>query len=429
MGSDDVHWLADDTETGLSGGDAPPRLPWPRWFTLTVIALVLAGAVAAINHVRAGSSPTAAPAVASTAAASTAASSRPAPQSSQPSPADTTPASAVTVTRLGHRLFGATTGWELVARGTDVLVRIQPAAGRIVRTTLPALNSGGPVSVLTGSDRVVIRPLDNVPGYLVPDNRPARQLPLQLDLNGLVFPGPVPGQMWVRPADDHQPVMALATLDGSRLAAFVPVPGDSSPYDLTSDGAGYLLFQNVGGVYRATPDGLHRISTGALLAVGPSGWLVVECDERYRCEQVLVNRRDGSRRTVSTAPVSRDRTGVLSPDGTTAAMLAPSPSGGSGLYLLDLHSGARKMLHVSANLESFDGVLAFSPDSRWLFAVTVDGSIAVVNRATGAVSTMEGPLPPLTQLVVRPAGHSTPTTSAVVAPALFPTCCRLVPGL
>ncbi len=61
---------------------------------------------------------------------------------------------------------------------------------------------------------MIIRPLDNVPGYLVPDGKPAREMPLQLNLDGPVFPGPVPGQMWVRPADDHQPVMALATLDG-----------------------------------------------------------------------------------------------------------------------------------------------------------------------------------------------------------------------
>ena len=397
-----MHWL-DDTEEP-SGNSVAPRLPWPRWFTLTVTALVLAGAVAAINHVRT-SSPPATPA----AAASSAASSRPAPRTSAPTRA---PASAVTVTRIGHPLFGATTGWELVARGTGVLVRIQPAAGRIVRTTIPDLRSGGPVSLLAGSDRVIIRPLDNVPGYLVPDGKPAREMPVQLNVDGPVFPGPTPGQMWVRPADDHQPVMALATLDGRRLADFVQVPAGSSPFEAAADGAGYLLYPSVGGVYRATPEGLHRISTGALVAVGPSGWLVVECDEQYRCRQVYLDRRDGSRRTVSTAAVNRDRMGAISPDGRTAAMLNPSPNGASGMYLLDLRSGERKVVDVSANLESFDGVLAFSPDSGWLFAITVDGSIAVVNRATGAVGTMEGALPPLTQLTLRPAGRATGTALA-----------------
>jgi len=419
---DDVHWLDDGTVEELSTGSTPPRLPWPRWFTLTLAALVVAGAVAAINHVR--NSPPATPAAAG---ASTPA-SRPAPRVSLPGTTPS-PATSVTVTPLGHPLFGASTGWELIARGTRVLVRIQPAAGRIIQTTIPDLNSGGPVSLLTGSDRVIIRPLDHVPGYLVPDGKPARVLPAQLNLDGPVFPGPAPGQMWVRPADDHQPVMALATLDGRRLADFVPVPTGSSSFEAVSDGAGYLLYPSIGGVYQARPGGLRRISTGALLAVGPTGWLVVECDEQYRCQQVLVNRLDGSRRTVSTATVNQPRTGIISPDGATAAMLTNSSNGTSGLYLLDLKSGNRKLIGVSANLESFDGITAFSPDSRWLFVITVDGSIAVVNRATGAVSTLEGSLPPLTQLVVRPAGRDTATSLAAVAQALTPTCCRPIPGL
>ncbi len=403
---DDVRWLDDGTEEASAGG-GPPRLPWPRWFTLAVAALVVAGAAAGINHVR-----TSGPAIPAAAPASTPASSSPAARTTVPvTPA---PVSSVTVSRIGHPLFGASTGWELIARGADVLVRVQPAAGRIVRTTMPDVASSGPVSLLTGPDRVVIRPLDNVPGYLVLDGKPAREMPLQLNLDGPVYPGPIPGQMWVRPADDHQPVMALATLDGRRLSDFVQVPTGSSPFEAVSDGAGYLLYPSVGGVYQATPGGLRRISTGALLAVGPTGWLVVECDEHYRCQQVLIDRRSGTRRTVSTDTVNRDRAGVLSPDGTTAAMLNPSPNGASGLYLLDLASGRRKVISTSVSLESFDGAMAFSPDSRWLFVVTADSSIAAVNRATGAVSELPGSLPPLTQLVVRPAGRGTGTALAAM---------------
>lgn len=391
----DAHWLDDDASSAAdAAGPNPPRLPWPRWFTVVVVVLALAAAAGVINRVRTDSpaAPVAAPAT-----------SRPAPSTS-PAASPVVPAGPVTVTRLGRPLLGASTDWELIGRGVGVLVRIQPAAGRIVRTTLPDLRSGGQVSLLAGSDRVIIRPMDDVPGYLVPDGQPAREMPLALNLDGPVFPGPVAGQMWVRPADDHQPVMALATLDGKRLADFVPVPPGSSSFEAVADGAGYLLYQGIGGVYQARPGGLRRISSGALLAVGASGWLVAECDERYRCRLVLVDRRSGARRTLPGEAASRDRTGVLSPDGTTAAMLTAGPNGGSGLYLLDLATGRRKVIDLTVSLGSFDGTLAFSPDSRWLFAIAADGTLMTVNRASGAVSELAHGLPALNQLVVRPAG-------------------------
>ena len=82
-----------------------------------------------------------------------------------------------------HRRLGT------VGRGAGFLVRIQPAAGQLTRTTVPDLLSGGPVYLLAGSDRVVIRPLDNVAGYLVVDGKPARQLSPLLN-QGPILAGP-----------------------------------------------------------------------------------------------------------------------------------------------------------------------------------------------------------------------------------------------
>jgi hypothetical protein len=241
-----------------------------------------------------------------------------------------------------------------------------------------------------------------VPGYLVADGKPARELPPLLN-QGPILPGPAPNQMWVQPTDDHEPVMALVTFAGVRLASFIRVPLDSSAFDAAPDGAGYLLFSGIGGVYDARPEGLRRITTGALLAVGPTGWLVVECDEQYRCQTVLIGRVDGSRRVVNAGTVSRNQIGVISPDGTTAALLSSDSNGGSGLYLLDLASGKRRVVQVSVSQESLDAGVSFSPDSSLLFAVAADGSLAVINRRTGAVGTLGAPLPVLSQLVVRPA--------------------------
>jgi hypothetical protein len=403
--SDDIDWyvVGSTDEPAEPVGAAPPRQPWPRWFTLAVAAALIVGVVAAVNRDRRT------PRV--TVGSPTSVSSTPvAPRTSTPrtstprtsAPATVPPSAAVSVTRLGHPLLGTTAGWELFGRGDGVLVRIQPAAGQITRTTIPGLQSGSPVFMVAGSDRVVIRPLDNVPGYLVVDGKPARQLPPLLN-QGPVLPGPAPNQMWIQPTDDHEPVMALVTLAGARLASFIRIPPGSSAFDAAPDGAGYLLFSAIGGVYDARPDGLRRISTGALLAVGPTGWLVVECDEQYRCQTVLIGRVGGSRRVVNAGPASRDLIGAISPDGTTAAMLTSGSNGGNGLYLLDLVSGRRRVVQVSLNQDSFYAGISFSPDSSLLFAVAADGKLAVINRRTGAVGTLGAPLPALTQLILRPA--------------------------
>jgi hypothetical protein len=88
----------------------------------------------------------------------------------------------VTVKALGHALLDETTNWELlaVAGGWEPeadggeLIRIQFAKGMITDTRIPALDSSGPVSVLVEGGEVIIRPLDFVPGYAVPNGRSAR---------------------------------------------------------------------------------------------------------------------------------------------------------------------------------------------------------------------------------------------------------------
>jgi hypothetical protein len=443
--ADDIDWLDVGSEDGAT---RPPRRPWPKWLTLAVTGTAVAVVVAVLNVERRDP---------------VASSARPTPSISSSQPASSTPPAAsaavparpslpaVSVTTLGHPLLGVTAGWELFGRGPGWLVRIQPAAGRITRTAVPDLQSGGPVYLVAGSDRVVVRPLDNVAGYVVPDGRPAKPMSPGLNLDGPVFPGPSPDQMWVRPADDHQPVMALATLDGRRLADFVPVPVGSSSLEASADGAGYLLYPGIGGVYDARPGGLRRISTGALVAVGPTGWLAVECDERYRCQTVLISRANGLRRTVSDGELSRDGRGVISPDGSTAAVMTSGPNGVVGLAVIDLASNrVLRIPGIAVSQETMDGAVVFSPDSKLLFVVTADGAVSVINPRTAAVSPLGISLPTLSQLVVRPARHARhasnarpaaearpargarPVSSAAdkalaVDQALTPTCCRPTP--
>lgn len=143
------------------------RLPRP---VLIAIGVVLAAVVAVLVILdRAGSSP-----------ASNAPSSRP-PASTLGQPVSAhggagagSPNSARSPQVLHADLswLHASSGWELFARGEEVVVRIQVKQGRVTRTPVPSLASSGPVSFIVGKHKAVVHPTDNVPDYVVPDGRP-----------------------------------------------------------------------------------------------------------------------------------------------------------------------------------------------------------------------------------------------------------------
>jgi hypothetical protein len=154
-------------------GDQPARvvspppggLRWRRWYPLLLVGLIVA--VVAVSLLAGGhSSPTG--------------STGTVPAATIPVPTHGATVAApsllpVETIDIGRSLLAVPTGWELFGRGGDV-VRIQLRAGRITRTAIPALQSTGPIYLVVGPDRAVIRPLDFVTGYVVPDGQPARPL-------------------------------------------------------------------------------------------------------------------------------------------------------------------------------------------------------------------------------------------------------------
>jgi hypothetical protein len=282
----------------------------------------------------------------------------------------------------------------------DELVRVQLAKGRLTRTTVPALLSTGPVSFLVQPRTVIIRPLDLVPGYLVPDGRPADRLSGVLSLGGPAIPGPKPGQVWVQTDTGKHAAMTLVGSDGGATGVTIPIPSGSY---VTSDGAGYPLFTGPDGAYDAQPDGLHRITTGTVLALGPTRWLTVECDDQDRCENVVIDRGSGKRRILR-GPVLHltPHAGVISPDGSTAAV-----AGQATLHLLDLKRGTDHWLAVPIDQgAAFDNeTVAWSPESRWLFVAGLKGKLLVVDTHTHRVHHLGLALPPITQVAVRRAAH------------------------
>jgi hypothetical protein len=310
----------------------------------------------------------------------------------------------VSLITLGHPVLGVTEGWELYGRAPGTLVRIQLARGLITRTAVPDLLSSGPVSFVASADGAIVRPIDRVPGYRVADDRWPDPIALAPGSGGPVFPGPSPSTVWMQTGGDVNPTLTLSRLDGSWPTASIGVPADSSPLQASSDGAGYLLFTRPDGTYQARPGVLRRLTTGTVLAAGPAGWVDARCDSRRRCALSLISRANGSRRSLGyeTAGVPG---GMVSPDGSTAAMLEASPGGAVRVYLLNLASGKRRPVTVDLDDRGPTGTIVFSPDSRWLFAVTARGKVAVINPRTAGVTDLDAPLPALSQLAVKPASR------------------------
>src|SRR5258707_3165037 len=148
--------------------------------------------------------------------------------------------SPVSVMNLGHPLLGVGAGWELFGRGSGVVVRIQFARGRITRTALPALQSNGPVSFVTDAEGALVRPIDFVTGYLIPDGQPARVAPGAFGAGRPAFPGPDPRHLWVARGPPRDRI-GLARVDGRSNAVSVPRPGRALQRRPTPDPAGYLL--------------------------------------------------------------------------------------------------------------------------------------------------------------------------------------------
>ena len=298
-----------------------------------------------------------------------------------PNPAD----SAVLTTTLAHPLLRVPTGWELFAQGPGVMVRVELAAGRVTRTLVPQLISSGPVSFVVGPDRAIIRPLDFVPGYEVRDGQPPRNLAGVFGAGGMALPGPDRNHVWVQTGAGRNASMTLVGIDGRRTHTSIPIPrGGDFP---SPDATGYLLFTLTGGVYRAGPDGLRRVTTGQLLAAGPTRWLTLECDSRHNCTPTVIDRATGRRHTLPPAIVRYSASGgVISPDGRTAALFRTEFGGYLALHLIDLATGADRRTGVTlAPPSDPEGPFVWSPDSRWLFAADSHEQLTVIDNSTGRV--------------------------------------------
>ena len=325
------------------------------------------------------------------------------------------------VITAGHPLLGVTAGWELFARGPDDLLRIELAQGRIIQTYVPSLDTASPdVAFMIGPHEALIRPFDLVPGYVVPDGGQARPLTGLLADGGPLVPGPAGSQAaWVTAASPTSPALSLVTLTGHRSGPSIHFQpgGPQLPATAVSDGRGDVLVTDGSfGVYDAGP-AWDRSVPGTVVAVGPAAWLVDVCDAQYRhCRNEVIDTTTGSRRALpgpAAGPpyyLSWPPTGVISPNGSTAAVAENGRDGRLTVHLIDLRTGATRDLNVplggpGSNLppagDAGEQSMAWSPDGRWLFVAASGGKLVAVDPRTGWAGSLGVNLPAVDQVAIR----------------------------
>ncbi len=331
----------------------------------------------------------------------------------------------VRVTSAGHRLLGVRAGWQLFVRGPDELVRIQLAQGRITRTYVPPLETSSPaIAFVIGAHETVVRPADVVPGYVVPDGGQARLLTGPLAGGGPLIPGPAGtgGALaaWVTTGTPTSPRLSLVALNGHRNGPVIRFPpgGPQLPATAVSDGRGDVLVTTGSfAVYDAGP-GWDRAVPGNVIAVGPASWLTVGCDRRNRhCHDEVIDAATGTRRMLPGAAMAGPYyfawppDGVIAPDGSTAAVPEEGRGQATTLHLINLRTGSTRDLGVRLGLPGTslpfgtspsEDSMAWSPDSRWLFAATVTGKLVVIDTRSDQIQSLPVQLPPVQQVAIRP---------------------------
>ena len=212
------------------------------------------------------------------------------------------------------------------------------------------------------------------------------------------------GRLWTEPEPGTDPTasttLQLAELDGRPVPGrTLTAPRSAAPYAIVPDGYGSVLMTNRGGVYHLEPGQpghatrIRLISRGDLIAAGGRRLLIWGCDSHASCQMVLVDQRTGRRAlrpAVARMLLAEGGIGIdsndygdqsLSPDGTHLAVMATDPAGGFRAHVIDLRSGRDDVLPGVGPDSNVNRQLTWSPNSRWLLAIT-DHQIRAYNART-----------------------------------------------
>jgi len=389
-------------DAGPDDADSPPaevldtgagrgRSPGHRRLVLVVVLITLLASGVLVLRDR--DVPTSAPGPSPTALP-------PGSSTSGPDPSASAPASPEPVVlRERGPVPAGLGGGTLFARSADTVFRVDLDTGRATATSAP-VGTGSPVSFVPGATGVLVRPVTDGPGLLVPDDGAARPLRGLLGAGAQVLPA-TRGRVWVSELrDGRSSSFAMTSFDGTPTGTSVRENG----YFL-ADGTGGLLLVDAGGLWERVEARWRRLAIGTALGTGTHQHLLATCDEIDTCGFVELVRYDRARRT--SEPVLGDTDlqlpggGVLSADGRYLASLgSEKPGDGPGRALVVDLDTARVVKQMVVRAPSLDvaGVAAWVPDSNRLVGVD-DGQLFVLDPATGSTTRPDLGLPAGTELL------------------------------
>jgi hypothetical protein len=219
--------------------------------------------------------------------------------------------------------------------------------------------------------------------------------------------------------------LSLVTLTGRRSGPVIRFQpgGPQLANTAAQDGRGDVLVTDGHFDVYDTGPGWVRPVPGTVMAVGAGSWLVDVCDVQYQhCRDQVVDAATGSRRTlpgpgpaVESYLFSWPPAGVISPDGSVAAVAANGRDGQMTVHLIDLRTGAITDLNVPVGPVGkspgdlslgglFEQSMAWSPDGRWLFVAASGGKLVAVNARTDKAESLGLSLPAVDQVATWPLG-------------------------
>ena len=373
---------------------APPdwyakrRRRWP-WVAIPVAVVVLAAGGIFVQHraslTGAGSPTTSAPAAPATIV--------------PPAPGE----------QYGFALNGA--GVAVVYLQSETAVqRAELSSGATTVTPVP--RPVEPSTFFAGPGWVASKTVGGPSGMLLRDGGVAQVLPVALQQAGWAGPAGSDG-IWSVPAQADRTSLRTAVvvdLTGNQVGSTsIRVPGALGlPTKVVG---GELLLHNAKGTYEAGPTGSRPISAGPFLASGTDAVLTWDCDNKKKCDARLNTTGNPPRylpaarksilglyrNDVDTALPGR---GVLSPDRRWVALELPKPTrSGARLVLVDLTSGHRVEIPGSIADQNGTDQAAWTPNSRYLLAVT-GGRVRAFDSSSEKVVTIGGTLAGVRHLTI-----------------------------
>ena len=220
------------------------------------------------------------------------------------------------------------------------------------------------------------------------------------------MPGPTSDTIWVPDTTgdelDADVRYRLWRLDGSPLddpgGMVVDVPDSVL---LGSDGLGALVIQRGGDVFVVGADGAERLTSGELLAIGPSAAFVRECDADVACRVMRIERSIGEQTQSDTLGTSVDRFRPVA-DGQGAALgTTVSPDGNAFVTTVPVDRDGDAPIPRAAVFDVatrtttvVDGQIEGQPviwNRASTFAALLVGSeLTVYDRAAGRLVTFDG---------------------------------------